>query len=61
MYFSNPYFVFSTTSNSLVDGIITCFIGFSFLSNTFEHLVENNLMSYEEETITMTSIIMFQN
>ena len=61
MYFSNPYFVFSTPSNSLVDGIITCFIGFSFLSNTFEHFVENNLMSYEEETITMTSIIMFQN
>ena len=38
MCFPNPYFVFSTPSNPLVDGILTCFMIFLFDLNTFtEH------------------------
>ena len=36
MCFPNPYFVFSTPSNPLVDGILTCFMIFLFDLNTFD-------------------------
>ena len=45
---------FSWWNNSLLHD-------FLFYLNTFEHFVQNNLMSYKEETITMTSFIMFQS
>ena len=50
----NPIQSFSWWNNSLIHD-------FLFYLNTFEHFVQNNLMSYKEETVTMTSFIMFQS